>query len=72
MLDYDSFKSVSYVIDQEGRKSAVQVDMHTWAALLQYLEDLEDRAIVKAKIASLKKGPELSGSISWEKARREW
>ena len=65
-------KTVRYVIDQRGRKSAVQVDMKTWQALLAYLEDLEDRALVHEKLPHLTKGPQASGAISWQEVREEW
>ncbi len=65
-------KTVRYVIDQRGRKSAVQVDIKTWQALLAYLEDLEDRALVRDKSPRLAKGPQASGAISWQEAHKEW
>jgi len=65
-------KTVRYVIDQRGRKSAVQVDIKTWQALLAYLEDLEDRALVHDKLTQLLKGPQSSGALSWQEIREEW
>ena len=60
------FKTVRYVIDQRGRKSAVQIDIKTWQALLAYLDDLEDRALVHDKIPRLVQGPQESGAISFQ------
>ncbi len=65
-------KPVRYVIDQRGRKAAVQVDIKTWQALLAYLEDLEDRALVHDKLPRLVKGPQASEAIPWPEAREEW
>jgi hypothetical protein len=65
-------KTVRYVVDQRGRKSAVQVDIKTWQALLAYLEDLEDRALVHDKFPRLTQGPQESGAISFQQVREQW
>ncbi len=72
MLDFDTLKSVRYVVDQDGRKAAVQVDLATWTALLGYLEDLEDRAALKDKLGRLKQDPAAAGAIPWDEAKGEW
>ena len=72
MLDFDTLKSVRYVVDQDGRKAAVQVDLATWTALLGYLEDLEDRAALKDKLGRLKQDPAVAGAIPWDEAKGEW
>ena len=72
MLDLTQLEKVKYVIDGEGKKAAVQVDMDLWGALLGYLEDLEDRTLVKDKLVRLRQGPENSGAVSWQDVHREW
>ncbi|OGO41661.1 MAG: hypothetical protein A2W36_05690 [Chloroflexi bacterium RBG_16_58_14] len=72
MLDFNTLKSLRYVVDQNGRKSAVQVDLATWSALLGYLEDLEDRAVLKDKLVRLKHDPAAAGAIAWDEAKGEW
>ena len=72
MLDFDTFKSVRYVVDQDGHKAAVQMDLATWSALLGYLEDLEDRVTLKDKLARLKLDPAAAGAIPWDKAKGAW
>ena len=37
-------QSVQFVVDHEGKRKAVQVDVETWEELLELLEDLEDAA----------------------------
>jgi hypothetical protein len=37
-------QSVQFVVDHEGKRKAVQVDLETWEELLDLLEDLEDAA----------------------------
>jgi flagellar capping protein FliD len=63
---------VRYVIDSKGNKAAVQVDVKAWNALLAYLEDLEDQALVKDKLARLRKGPQASNGILWDDVSQEW
>ncbi len=65
-------KTVHYVVDQKGRKSAVQVDIKTWQALLTYLEDLEDRALVRDKLPRLAKSPQEAGAISFDEVSDQW
>ena len=65
-------KTVRYVVDLRGCKSAVQIDIKTWQALLAYLEDLEDRALVHDKLPRLAQGPQASGAISWQEVHEEW
>jgi hypothetical protein len=40
--------------------------------LLEYLEEVEDRAAVKEKIARLRRGPEKSGALGWQDVQDQW
>lgn len=72
MFDLNLLGNVRYVIDSRGNKAAVQVDVKAWDALLTYLEDLEDQALIKDKLASLRKGPHASGAVLWDDVSQEW
>jgi predicted DNA-binding protein len=72
MLDMTALEKVKYVVDSSGNKAAVQVDINLWGDLLNYLEDLEDRSLIKDKLARLREGPEKSSGISWQDASKEW
>ncbi len=65
-------KSVQFVVGPDGRPTAVQMGIETWNVLLDWLEDNEDRAIVKAAIPALRSGPKQAGALRWEKIRDEW
>ncbi|VAW38957.1 hypothetical protein MNBD_CHLOROFLEXI01-12 [hydrothermal vent metagenome] len=39
--------SVQYVVDHEGRKTAVQVEMSVWETIQQILEDIDDIADIE-------------------------
>jgi hypothetical protein len=36
--------SVQFVVDQEGKQTAVQIDLSVWETIQQMLEDIEDIA----------------------------
>jgi hypothetical protein len=65
-------KDVRFVLDANGKQAAVQVSIKDWKTLLEYLEEVEDRAAVKAKIARLRKGPEKSGALDWQDVQTQW
>ena len=72
MGELRELRDVRYVVDQEGKRAAVQVSIEDWRALLSYLEDLEDRTLVRNALARLKQGPEQSQALPWQEARDEW
>jgi len=65
-------RSVQFVIGQDGHPTAVQIGMETWNSLLDWLEDNEDRAIVKAAIPRLRVGPEKAAALCWDEVRAQW
>jgi hypothetical protein len=74
-MDIKLFGSVRYVVDGQGKKVAVQLDLDAWNALLSYLEDLEDledRSLLKDKLHRLQIGPDKSGAIAWDEAIKAW
>jgi hypothetical protein len=72
MESLQALDSLQNVVDREGRRSAVQMSIDDWDALLRYLEELEDRALVRAQAPRLRKGPAAAGAIPWEEARQGW
>lgn len=65
-------KSVHFVMDANGKQSAVQLGLADWRKIIAYLEELEDRAAVKDMLAALKQGPEQSGALDWQETRKQW
>ena len=72
MVTLDALKNVRFVIDADGKQAAVQVSIDDWRKILEYFEELEDRASAKNLLHRLKLGPEKSGALDWQEARREW
>jgi hypothetical protein len=65
-------ESVQFVVGQDGRPTAVQMGIETWNALLDWLEENEDRATVKDAIPELRLGPKAAGALRWQEVRAEW
>lgn len=72
MSAVEMLQSVQYVVYPDGRPAAVQMSMDTWNALLAWLEDVEDRALVKAVLPKLRQGPQRSGALRWEDVKGDW
>lgn len=66
MSDLEALRSVRFVVDKEGQRTAVQFDIDAWEALLDWLEELEDRDVVRAVLPSLRQGPDKAGALHWK------
>ncbi|MGK7905273.1 MAG: hypothetical protein AB4352_28465 [Hormoscilla sp.] len=68
-------KSVQFLVDDRGKRTAVQLSMDAWEALLDWIEDREDEAIVAAALTQLQAdggSPEKAGWLNWEAVKHEW
>ena len=72
MSGLDMLRSVQFLVNNQGQPSAVQMDIQAWEALLDWLEDVEDRALVKEALPRLRMGPEKAGALPWERIKAEW
>lgn len=61
-------ESVRFVVDLKGNPSAAVVDMRTWEALLDMLEDVEDLEIVRERLSSWRSK---EGWTAWEQFETE-
>jgi hypothetical protein len=68
----DAFRSVRFVMGQEGRETGVLLEIEDWQVLLNWLEDLEDRALVQSILSRLGRGPERAGALRWEEVEASW
>ena len=68
----DAFRSVRFVMGQEGQETGVLLEMKDWQTLLDWLEDLEDRALVQSTLPRLRRGPERAGALRWEEVAADW
>ena len=72
MSAWAKLESVQLVVGPDGRPTAVQIGIETWNALLDWLEDNNDRELVKAAILKLRLGPQAAGALHWQDVRDEW
>ena len=72
MTGLEALKSAQFVIGQDGRPSAVQLDIDAWESLLDWLEDSDDRAFVQEALPRLRLGPEKASALRWEQVRDDW
>jgi hypothetical protein len=67
-------QDVRFVVGNEGKPTAVLIDIALWERILDALEDAEDFLLVKETLASIDAvGGDLekAGFISWKFARAE-
>jgi hypothetical protein len=72
MINLAALKSVQFVVGQDGQPSAVQLDIETWESLLDWLEDADDRALVKQLLPRLRGQPAKAGALRWDEVKSDW
>ena len=72
MSAMEMLKSVQFVVGQDGRPSAVQMSIETWEAVLDWLEEVEDRSAIKEALPKLRSGPRQAGALHWDDVKSEW
>jgi hypothetical protein len=65
MSETNLLQSVHYVVDSDGHKSAVLVDLEVWEQILTLLEDLEDAEEIR------RAREEDEGTIPWEQVKAD-
>ena len=68
----DMVASVRFLVDSVGNKTDVIVSWTAWEELLTWLEQADDRAIVREWLPRLKAGPDKSGALRWSDVADEW
>ena len=68
----DALRSVRFVRGQEGQETGVLLEIEDWQVLLDWMEDLEDRALVQSILPRLRRGPERAGALRWEEVEADW
>lgn len=68
-------EAIYYLVDPDGKPTAVQVDWETWRRIVAALEDAEDIALAQAALAELDAAggsPEKAGWLRLEDLEEEW
>lgn len=72
MSTAEILQSAQFVVGQDGKPLAVQLNIQVWEALLDWLAELEDRALIKAMLPQLRKGPQTSQALNWKDVSKAW
>lgn len=72
MMNLEALKSIQFVVGSDGRPSAVQMGIETWESLLDWLEDTDDRALVKQLLPKLRSHPAQTNALRWDEVRDDW
>ena len=68
-------ETIHYLVDMDGRPTAVQVNWETWQRIVAALEDAEDVALAQVALAELDAAggnPEKAGWLRLEDLEEEW
>lgn len=68
----EALASVEFIVGRDGKPRAAVLDMAAWEVLIDWLEEMEDRAIVRAALPRLRMGPEKAGAWRWEDVEAGW
>ena len=68
----DVVTSARYLVDGRGGKTDVVLSWAVWQSLLEMLEDLDDREVIRRWLPRLSSGPEAAGALSWDDVSSEW
>lgn len=58
--------SVRYVVDKNGQRTAVLLDLSTWNALRQLLEDLDEDERLAKLLDEVAGDEKLTGEAAWD------
>jgi hypothetical protein len=75
MVTEETLKSVQFVVDDEGKRTAVLLDIRTWDVLIKWIETVTDTKIAIQALDELQQGggrPEQAGWFAWDRVSEEW
>ena len=75
MTIVEALKSAQFVVDNEGQQTAVLLDIQSWEALINWIEDITDLKIAAQALTELEVAggrPQQAGWLAWDDIREEW
>jgi hypothetical protein len=66
MSAIDILDTAQYVVDKEGRQTAVLLDLSSWQALQRLLEELIEDESLGALMAAVENDGKLDSEAAWE------
>ena len=71
----ESLKSVQFLVNQNGQRTGVVLDIHDWEQLVNWIENIIDIDIATQALQELKQAggrPAQAGWLAWEDIQEEW
>ncbi|MCX6044712.1 MAG: hypothetical protein NT075_06325 [Chloroflexi bacterium] len=68
----EAIASARYMTNAEGNKTDIILPLPIWEKLLVWLEEQDDRALVREMLPRLKMGQEKAGALSWDQVSAQW
>jgi hypothetical protein len=75
MMTGEALKSIQFVVDDKGQRTAVLLDIRAWERLIQWIETVTDTKIAVQALQELQQAggrPEQAGWLAWEEIREVW
>jgi hypothetical protein len=75
MIVEETLKSVQFVVDDEGQRTAVLLDIRAWEMLMNWIETATDIKIATQALTELQQAggrPEQAGWLDWSDISEEW
>lgn len=75
MVTGEALKSVQFVVDDKGQRTAVLLDIRAWEILIKWIETITDTKIAVQILDELQQAggrPEQAGWLAWDDIREEW
>ncbi|MCS6940818.1 MAG: hypothetical protein RMJ55_12180 [Roseiflexaceae bacterium] len=68
----DITRNVQFMLDRNGRLTAVVLTPELWRQILDALEEAEDRALIRMLRERILVGPDASAALRWEDVVQDW
>ena len=71
----EALRSAQFVIDNEGKRNAVLLDIQAWEKLITWIEDITDIKISFRALSELQEAggrPQQAGWLAWDDISEEW
>lgn len=75
MTVLESLKSVQFLVNQQGQKTAVLLDIQDWEQIINWIETNIDIKIATQAMQALENAggrPKQAGWLAWDDIREEW
>lgn len=75
MTATEALKSVQFVVDNEGQRTAVLLGIQAWETLVDLIEDVTDTKVVSQALQELQAAggrPQQAVWLDWDDIREDW